>query len=494
MSDPKDVTLDVIGKDHTGPATRSAERNFDRLKRAVDKTSAGTKHAEKSTDSFHRSLGRMQGGLSKTGGVLKVAGTAVAGFLGGLALAVPLFNKLTDSSINLNLAVAKSRVVFGENFKSLDKWARKTATSLGFTRVEALSMAGAFGDMASQIGFSASKSAEAARRFVTLAGRVQLMSAGKLDAAAATEALSAAFRGEYDTLQQVVPSISAAAIEEKAAALARKAHGKVTADQAKMLAVLDIVQRGTRNSAGLLATAEGKQAAAIATARARIREQWQDIQAKLLPSLTDLWSALETKVVPQLKAFARWIGSPEGQQAMAKTVAAMKAMIDISIVVGQAFLTMVSVQIHAIERLISVAAKIPGKVGEPFRRALPSIRKARHEVDSLRDALSHLKSKTVTVKFRYVVTGNPNRTRPGGTSGDIALSGGPGGRWAAFAGGATMDSTAPVVEVKEGNVSSQVTVRMDSREIRAICRQEISREQSSAAWRARSGRRRSSGG
>jgi cell wall-associated NlpC family hydrolase len=269
------------------------------------------------TEKSTRSMGKAFSGLSAVGGL---ASKAVLGLGLGIAGAGVAFVNMTDSVVGLNLQVAKARTVFGASFTGVDRQLRATASNFGITRIEALGLAGTFADMAKQTDFSTKRSAEMSVKFVELAGRVKFLSAGQFDAAQASEALSAAFRGEYDSLQRVVPAISQARVEQVAADIQKKSSTKLSDDQAKMLAVLKIVQDGVGTSNALMATEEGKKAIALEKSRTRMREMWQELQTNLLPAFTTLWEAVAGEVNPALEDFSDWLQSPSGKQSMKEWV------------------------------------------------------------------------------------------------------------------------------------------------------------------------------
>jgi Prophage tail length tape measure protein len=81
------------------------------------------------------------------------------------------------------------------------------------------------------------------------------------------------------------------------------------------------------------------------------------------------------------------------------------------------FLLMVSGVLRGIELVFSAGAKIPGKLGAPFRAALPSIKDARAAVDGVRSAMDRVRSKTV-----YLTVSARGSAVSGGSTGKIALA------------------------------------------------------------------------
>ena len=300
------VIFDLIGRDLASKAFDAVGRSAEKLGRDVEKS--------------NKSLGMAIGGIGKMAGA---AGVAVAG-LGGLAVGL---SKIGDEAVGLSLSVGKARLLFGKDFGAMDQWAGTLSKRLGITRIEGLRLAGGFANLARQTGFSARQTVGLSQQYVELIQRVQLMSDGQFDQAGAAEALAAAFRGEYDALQRVVPTISQASIDQNALTIKKREGTRVTEDQARALAVLNLVQRGTVAGAALMETAEGKQALAIANTKAKIREQWQAIEMQLLPSIASLWDQVDNKVVPALQNFANELGSEEGQQKIRQYTADLNSLI-----------------------------------------------------------------------------------------------------------------------------------------------------------------------
>jgi hypothetical protein len=391
------------------------------------------------TSAFHSiaraqdSAGKGSVALTKSWGALKTAGALAAkaslGVGGALLGAGAAAVAMTDDVIGLNLQVAKAKVVFGASFAAVDKQLSKTASAFGITRIEALGLAGTFADTAKQQGFATAEAAKMSLKFVDLAGRVKLLSAGKLDSAAASEALSAAFRGEFDTLQQVVPAISAARVEELALNIQKHSSRKLTEDQAKTLAVLQIVQGGVSTSNALLQSSEGKKALAIERARTKMREQWQTLQQNLLPALSSLWSTVGDKVNPALEDFTAYLQSPQGKKAVEDWTGAISgavgALLDLvgatddvmnitqqaTIYARKAWLQVGKAVVDMKVSIYESLSDLPGGLGKPFEEGAARARKAadriqqriddldtkaaRLETDRLQSKIDSLRGKTV---------------------------------------------------------------------------------------------------
>lgn len=218
---------------------------------------------------------------------------AVGAAVAGLA-------KLKDAASDLNETTSMSGVIFGRNAKAMQEWAGNAPRTLGLAREEALRLSAGFADMFLQIGFAESKSMDMSKSVLQLAA--DLGSFRNLETADVLERISAGFRGEYDSLQLLVPTINAAKVEQQALAATGKANADALTDQEKAAAVLAIVTRDTARAQGDFArTADG-----AANAEKTAAAQTKDLAAQLGQTLLPAWIAIVTfgrdQVIPFLSA------------------------------------------------------------------------------------------------------------------------------------------------------------------------------------------------
>jgi len=165
--------------------------------------------AEKKLAELDQKLGRAREGLG-----LGIA----AGTVAGLGLA-------TKAASDLREAQAAANVVFGESSEVITKWAEDAEDSLGLSKRAALEAASGYGNMFNQLGVGADASAEMSTALVKLA--VDFGSLKNVDPTAILEAQSAAFRGEYDSMQKFLPTLSQATLDQAAL----NETGKASVDQ-----------------------------------------------------------------------------------------------------------------------------------------------------------------------------------------------------------------------------------------------------------------------
>lgn len=208
----------------------------------------------------------------------KARGPAVAALAGIGAGAAVAVNAASD----LNETVSKSEQIFGKNAGAMDKWSSGAAKNLGLSKAAALDAATSFGDMFSQIGFSGDAAAQMSKDVVGLSA--DLGSFNNLDTADVNDRISAAFRGEYDSLQALIPNINAARVETEAMAATGKKSAKDLTAQEKAAAVLAIVQKDGAKAAGDFARTQDGAANKSKIAKAQAADLAASLGQQLLPA------------------------------------------------------------------------------------------------------------------------------------------------------------------------------------------------------------------
>jgi hypothetical protein len=220
-------------------------KSRDDSKAGIDSARSGTRKLAKDLDDTDKASRRASAGVGGVRGVIKdlvptasVAAAAVGAF--GL--------KTAFMASDLNETLSKSKVIFGQGAAEIEKWGATAARAFGLSQQEAVANASSLGDMFSQMGVGAGETLKMSKGIVELAG--DLASFHNADPTDVIEAQTAAFRGEYDSLQRFVPTINAAAVQTEALA----ASGKTNADQLtaaeKATAAYTLMLRGTTAAQG----------------------------------------------------------------------------------------------------------------------------------------------------------------------------------------------------------------------------------------------------
>jgi hypothetical protein len=234
---------------------------------------------------------------------------SVGGILAG-AFAVDKVKDFVGGTISaasdLNETVSKSRVIFGKHAKDMEDWADRADTSLGLSKQAALDLTSSFADMFDQIGFDGT---EAAQMSVQVAGlSADLGSFNNLETSDVADRMSAAFRGEYDSLQALIPNINAARVESEALATTGKKTAKELTAQEKAAAVLAIVSKDGAKAQGDFRKTSGS----LANQQKILKAQFENVQAsigqKLLPTAVKLANFANDKLLPALIRFGSYLG------------------------------------------------------------------------------------------------------------------------------------------------------------------------------------------
>ena len=176
-------------------------------------------------------------GFAATAAAVEVS-RAVFSFLGDAVTAA------TD----LGETLSKTDQVFGESAGTIHDWAQGAAESFGQSRAEAENAAGTFGNMFLQLGIGGQEATKMSMSMTELAS--DFASFHNADITEVLEAQTAAFRGEYDAVQRFVPTINAAAVEQKALEMGLASTSKELTAQDKALATNALLMEGAGKAAG----------------------------------------------------------------------------------------------------------------------------------------------------------------------------------------------------------------------------------------------------
>lgn len=191
-----------------------------------------------------------------------------------------------DSASDLNETVSKNQTIFGKASDELLAWADNAPKALGMTKNAALDATGTLGNLFTQLGISADAARKMSQANVQLA--TDFASFHNANPEDVIDAMTAAYRGEYDAVQRFVPTLNAAHVEEKALLMTKKASKDALTDQDKALAVNALMMEGAGAAAGDFARTSDS-----AANRARIAAaSFEEMKTKLGNALLPAWNAL----------------------------------------------------------------------------------------------------------------------------------------------------------------------------------------------------------
>lgn len=248
-----------------------------------------------------------QGGAAASAG--QGLGRSIFGGVIGAYAAIGVTEKVTGwigdaimAGSDFNETMSKGSAIFGDQMGAIQKWASTAATSTGLSTQAATAAATSFGDMFSQIGFTGDEAAKMSTKVVQAAA--DLGSFSNLDTADVSERISAAFRGEYDSLQAVIPNISAARVEQEAMAASGKTNASALTAQEKAAAVLAIVQKDGNRAMGDFAKTSGGFANQMKIAAAQSEDLKGRIGGALQPALQAGAAVVTGTLMPALLGLA----------------------------------------------------------------------------------------------------------------------------------------------------------------------------------------------
>jgi hypothetical protein len=265
--------------------------------------------AEQAGDEGGRRMGgRLARGTEAATGKIKGMFGNVAAAAGGMFAGmqvVEFFGSSISAASDLQETVSKSGVIFGTQAGEINKWASGAASTMGLSKQAALDAAAGFGDMFSQIGIAGGEAAKMSTSVVQMAA--DLGSFNNLPTAEVADMMSGAFRGEFDSLQRVIPNINAARVEQEALSLSHKKSAKELTAAEKAQAVMNIVQKDGARAAGDFArTSDG-----LANSQKTLSAKMDDAKAKigqgLMPVMAALTQFAANTLVPALAAVAGFI-------------------------------------------------------------------------------------------------------------------------------------------------------------------------------------------
>lgn len=249
-------------------------------------------------DIYIRSHDQTRDGVESAGksgsvltGIFQGIGQAAGNMLADLpGKAIGFFGSAISAASDLGETISKNQTIFGAASKDLLVWAETAPKSLGMTKQAALDATGMLGNMFTQLGVGADQARKMSQSTVQLAS--DFASFHNADPTEVLDAVSAAYRGEYDAVQKYVPMINAAKVEEEAMAMTHKASKDALTDKDKALAVDALLMKGAGAAAGDFARTSGGAANQTRIAGA----MFEDLKVKIGQGLLPIWTSLLTFV------------------------------------------------------------------------------------------------------------------------------------------------------------------------------------------------------
>lgn len=238
------------------------------------------------------------------------------------------FNEAANGASDLNEAINKTNVVFGQSAKAIVQWAKTADTALGQTTTGALAAAAGFGNLFTSLGIARDEAARMSVEFVELAS--DIASLNNIDPEEALEKLRAGLVGETEPLRTVGVFLNETVVQAKAAELGFGALGGKLTEQEKILARYALILDQTANAQGDFARTSTEAANAQRILTAQFSNLQTTFGQAILPIKTAVLNGL-SQIITAVQ--------PYGQQIIANLARGLAA--------GVAYITPALMQLRA---------------------------------------------------------------------------------------------------------------------------------------------------
>lgn len=250
----------------------------------------------KATRAFGRLSDAAQTSFRKVGDAAKKAATLVAG-IGVVGVAGAL--KAVDAASDLEEAISKAGVLFGDAADDVERFAEGAAAALGQSKQEAIDAAATFAIFGKSAGLADDDLVNFSTDFVSLAS--DLASFNNTSPEDAVQAIGAALRGESEPLRRYGVLLSDAVLKQEALNLGiYDGEGALTAQQ-KVLAAEAAIYKQTTDAQGDFARTSDGLANQQRILRARLANVTTEIGAKLLPVALKIATFFADNVIPVIE-------------------------------------------------------------------------------------------------------------------------------------------------------------------------------------------------
>ena len=253
----------------------------------------------KATKAFDKLQGAAKASFGKIAGAAKVAATAVAG-IGVVGVAGAL--KAIDAASDLEEAISKAGVLFGDGADEIERFAEGAAKALGQSKQEAIDAAATFAIFGKSAGLAGDDLVGFSTDFVELAS--DLASFNNTSPEDAVDAIGAALRGESEPLRRYGVLLNDATLKAEALALGiYDGEGALTAQQ-KVLAAEQAIYKQTADAQGDFARTSDGLANKQRILRAQLANVTTEIGSKLLPIALQIANFFAERVIPVIEGLS----------------------------------------------------------------------------------------------------------------------------------------------------------------------------------------------
>lgn len=255
---------------------------------------------------LNKKLGDVDSKLGKFGGAMKGLGAAVAGAFAVGAI-VDFGKQVVSAASDAQQSMGATETVFGKASQSIVKASETAAEKYGLSANTYRENANLIGSLFKNQGVSVDQLAGKTDKMIGTASDLAATFGGSTTSA--VEALSSAFKGEFDPLEKYGISIKQSDINAR---LAAKGQDKLTGaalKAAQSQATTDLIMQQSTSSLG----AFGKESDTLAHQQQVLGAKFDNLKVTigtaLLPVLTQLASFASDTLLPALQTAGEWIGN-----------------------------------------------------------------------------------------------------------------------------------------------------------------------------------------
>jgi len=224
-------------------------------------------------------------------GIFSAVGGAIQGAFSQIGEAISMGSDLAETQSKIN-------TLLGDQAAWVTEWADNAVFALGMTKQAALDGAAGIANMFQQMGIGGEVAADAGVGMVELASDIASFHNVAEGATGVMDSLSAAFRGEFDSVQRYAPLLNAAAVEQRALTNAHKESAAELTASEKALATYQLLMEGAGAAVGDFARTNEGWAGTVKI----LTTAWDEFKTLLGQTLIPLLTPLLAK----LRELAEW--------------------------------------------------------------------------------------------------------------------------------------------------------------------------------------------
>lgn len=277
------------------------------LQADVSQLKAGLAQAEAAIKGVDDQVKVAGAGMGKFSSQMKGMAASIGLAFGGAQIANFAKESVMAAS-NLNEAMSKVGVVFGQNSKQIETWAKGATDSFGMSERAALTSVGTFGNLFSAFGLGSEDTKKFSTSLTELA--VDMASFNDMSVDDALQALRSGLSGETEPMKKFGSVLSETRLKTEALTLGLIKNTKEALDPAaKAQAAYSLIMKDTAVQQGDYERTAGGTANTMRRVAAEMDNAKVAIGQGLLPVFNGLLKILEKGVVPVLKKFGEFLSN-----------------------------------------------------------------------------------------------------------------------------------------------------------------------------------------